>query len=102
MDTEPVENPPATYSALQWANWIDEHAPDIGATLRHAAKMSATDVHFRSGHKPWLKIGGTFEPIDDADETAAAQLIAAIQWVGGEDVSRTVLYPIGGRQRWRG
>ena len=119
MSTElhvPPPVPPSGSATTPWMPHDDElgdekpefdviaELPAVAAALAFACEpdVRAADVHLGAGEHPWLRIGGTFEPAKDLPVLPADEVWAAIKWCGGPECSKTVLYPQGSKQRWRG
>lgn len=98
-----VTEMPSGLTSEERLAWADEHAPSITAALRFGAsdEIEANDIHFRSGHHPWVQIGGLLEPVTDLAMPSDSELLHAIEWAGGPEVSNTVVCPTETHQRWR-
>ena len=47
-----------------------------------------------------MRVGGTFAPAEDLPVIPKEEIRAAIEWCGGPECSRIVLYPQGSKQPW--
>ena len=97
------ESLPQTMSLEERGDWITEHAPRIAAALQHASseEVGANDVHIRVGEHPWVQVGGTLEPFLNLEVPSEEEIWNMIRWIGGREISKTVIYPVETAQRWR-
>ena len=91
-------------SLLEIEDLIERQAPRITSALQYACRpgIEASDVHFRTGEHPWVKIGGLLLPVEELEVASREEIELAIAWLGGTEVGSTVTYPLALNQRWRG
>ena len=103
MTTSDNESLPRTMPLEERGDWITEHAPRIAAALRHTSleEVEANDVHIRVGEHPWVQVGGTLVPFQELAIPSEEEIWNTIRWIGGRELSKTVVYPVETAQRWR-